>query len=325
RTRAIGIWAAMSSLTTAGGPLLGGWLVEVFSWRAVFWINVPIGVVALLLLLAVPNRPSEKPGRFDVVGSVLLACGLLALVAAMSAIGPAEGGSDEEALSLALPMTLMLFVAAASLFAAFWYWQSRTDHPLIPPYVFRRRRFAGLNLATVAIYAGLSMVFFLLPFELVEHRGMSSMQAGLVFLPFTLCVAFLSPTFGALSERVGLKTMLTTGALLSSIGFAWLAVEQGAAAWRSLYLPMTVAGLAFAVLVAPLTAGVMASVNEADEGLASGINNTASRVAQMIGVALASLFITSSVGFVSGLWLASALCVVGAATVYVSFRRAGQA
>ncbi len=320
RSKAIGVWAAASALTTAGGPLLGGWLVETFSWRAVFWINLPIAGLAIALLATLPASNVRTPKQFDIPGSLLLAFGLFVFAIAMSVISPMEGGEGGSALEFGWIATTMLFAAALTFFIGFWIWERKTDHPLLPGYVFRSRAFTGLNLATVAIYAGLSVMFFLMPFELIERRDMTPVQSGLVFLPFTLCVGFLSRTFGGLSDQIGLRPMLIAGATIAAIGFALFAIGQGAPAWRSLIMPMTISGIGFALVVAPLTAGVMGSVDETDEGLASGINNTASRVAQMFGVALAALFAATSTGYVIGLWLAALMSAVGAATIALTFR-----
>ncbi|MGF1544690.1 MAG: MFS transporter [Parvularculaceae bacterium] len=190
---------------------------------------------------------------------------------------------------------------------------------MAPPYVFGSRAFNGLNVATLTIYAGLSLMFFLLPFDL-DARGLTATQAGLVFLPFTLGVGLLSRVFGGLADRFGPKPMLIAGALTAASGFAFMALLEGGPLWTSVIAPVGLAGLGFALLVAPLTAAVMMSVEDADEGLASGVNNTASRVAQMVGVALAGAFVAG--GVADGLWLASGLTVAGAATVAFAVPRA---
>ena len=322
RSKAIGVWAAASALTTAGGPLLGGWLVETFNWRAVFWINLPIAAITIALLMSLKKPDIRAPRRFDIPGSILLALGLMIFALAMSFITPMEGEMTEPSGMPDTAMTLLLFALAAGLFVMFWIWQGQSDHPLLPRYVFRNRTFAGLNLATLALYAGLSVMFFLLPFELIERRGLSPTESGLVFLPFTLCVGFLSRSFGAIADQIGIKPMLMVGSAISAIGFAWFAIEHGAGIWRGIILPMTVCGLGFAALVAPLTAGVMANVEDADEGLASGINNTASRIAQMVGVALAALFAATSTGYVIGLWLAAIMSASSVAIIVLTFDEA---
>ena len=274
-----------------------------------------MAALAWLLLAGLPKRSGDAEGRFDILGSVLLALALCAVAFALSAIAPTDSASGHGAGDANWMLFGAMFVAAIALLSAFWIWQGRATHPLLPRYIFSSRTFAGLNVATMGLYTGLSIVFFLLPFELIERRGMSAVEAGLVFLPFTLCVAFLSKWFGQLADRLGLRRMLLAGSLLAAIGFAAFATDPSNLAWRSLYLPMAISGLGFADLVAPLTAGVMASVDDADEGLASGLNNTASRVAQMIGGAVAALFAATSAGHVAGLWVAVVASVLGAAAI----------
>ncbi|MEL7313247.1 MAG: MFS transporter, partial [Pseudomonadota bacterium] len=225
RGRAIGIWAGASSLAAAGGPILGGWLVETLSWRAVFWINLPLAALALLLLTGLPKRRGDAEGQFDVLGSVLLALALCAVAFALSAIAPTENAAGHDAGDANWLLSGLMFSAAGALLLAFWIWQGRATHPLLPRYIFTSRTFAGLNVATIGLYTGLSIVFFLLPFELIERRGMTAVEAGLVFLPFTLCVAFLSKRFGQLADRVGLRRMLIAGSLLAAIGFAAFATD----------------------------------------------------------------------------------------------------
>lgn len=321
RSKAIGVWAAASALTTAGGPVLGGWLVELFGWRAVFWINLPIAAVAIALLVTLQKPEVRTPRRFDVPGSVLLALGLLVFALAMSFISPFEKETIAAEQNQTPSFALLLFCISAALFTGFWLWQQKTDHPLLPSYIFRSRTFTGLNLATLALYAGLSIMFFLLPFELMERRGLSPIEAGLVFLPFTLCVGLLSRSIGAMADKVGVKPLLIAGSSIAAAGFIWFAFDQSAGLWRGIIAPMTICGLGFAALVAPLTTGVLANVDDADEGLASGINNTVSRIAQMVGVAIAALFASTVTGYVTGLCLAGFMSIVGAFMIATTFER----
>ena len=170
-----------------------------------------------------------------------------------------------------------------------------------------------LNLSTLFIYAALSIMFFLMPFELVDRRGMTATEAGMAFLPFTLGVGFLSAQFGGLADRVGARVLLVAGASAAALSYAGFIVLRDGHFAISVVAPMTMLGLAFAVLIAPLTASVMSSVPESDEGVASGVNNTASRVAQLIGVALAAGLAAYAGGYAFGMWLAAACSLIGAA------------
>jgi len=177
------------------------------------------------------------------------------------------------------------------------------------------RAFFGLNLATLLIYGGLSIMFFLLPFELVDRRGLASTGAGLAFLPFTLGVGFLSRIFGGLADKMGARPMLIAGPAGAALAYVWMAFGQGASLMVGVIGPMALLGLSFAVLVAPLTASVMSSVKETDEGLASGINNAASRIAQLVGVAMAAGVASFAAGYELGLASAAVASIGGALTV----------
>ncbi len=320
RNRAIGVWAAASALTTAGGPVLGGWLTEAFSWRSVFWINIPIAAIAIGLLALAPRRAIRKAVRFDIVGVAILTFALGGLALSITGLAAPEGEPDAAPL-FGSGAALGFGAAGALAMGAFVWWERRTDHPMLPGYLFQSRAFVSLNAATIAIYGGLSIMFFVLPFALIEERGLSATNVGLAFLPFTLSVGFLSRAFGGLADRVGERPLLVGGAATAAGGFALFAATAEAPLWASLLAPMTVAGLGFALLVAPLTAAVMNAVDTSDEGLASGVNNTASRIAQMLGVAVAAAFVGSTAAFVAGFWVAAGLAAL-AAGLFATLSRA---
>ena len=193
---------------------------------------------------------------------------------------------------------------------------------MTPPRLAGNRVFLGLNIATLLIYGGLAIMFFLLPFELVDRRGLSAIEAGLVFLPFTLGVGLLSRAFGGLADTIGARTLLIAGPLGAAFAYVWFALAHRASLIFGVIAPMTLLGISFAVLVAPLTASVMSSVADADEGLASGINNAASRVAQLAGVAMAAGLGTLAAGYQLGFAVATATSLAGALTIAASAPRA---
>jgi MFS family permease len=176
------------------------------------------------------------------------------------------------------------------------------------------RVLVGLNLATLLIYAGLSIVLFLIPFDLIERRALPATDAGLAFLPFTLGVGLLSRVFGGLANKIGARLMLVTGPVGAAFAYAWMALSQEASLLFGVIGPMALLGLSFAILVAPLTASVMSSVADRDQGLASGINNAASRIAQLTGVALASGVGAVKFGYELGL-VAAVICSLGGAYI----------
>ena len=308
RAAAIGVWAAASALTSAAGPVLGGWLTERFGWPAVFWINPPLAVVAIALLAWFAPADRPEPRRFDVAGAAIIACGLGALTLALSRIGHAESAAP---IAAGL-MPVALSVLGLGCIGGYALWERATDHPMTPPRLLQNQDFVGLNVATLLIYGGLSILFFLLPFDLIDRRGLSPASAGLVFLPFSLAVGLLSPYFGGLADRFGVRTSLVAGATGAAAAYVWMVLAHGLPLAPGVIAPQALLGLSFAVLVAPLTASVMSSVTQADEGLASGINNAASRIAQLAGVAIAAGLGALVSGYQLGLAAAAVLSVAGA-------------
>jgi EmrB/QacA subfamily drug resistance transporter len=314
RNRAIGVWAAASALTTAGGPVLGGWLTETIGWQFVFWINPPIALAAVALLAAYALKDRREARRFDLVGAAILAAALAALAWALSQIGSSEPQAATTAATagpaIAAGATLGLFGLAV-----YAWWERVSAHPMTPPHLVANRPFVGLNLATLMIYGAASIMFFLLPFELVDRRGLSATDAGLAFLPFTLGVGLLSRRFGGLADAMGARTPLIAGAAAAAVAYVWMALGRDAALALGVIAPMTLLGLAFAAIAAPLTATVLSSVEQPDEGLASGINNAVSRVAQLGGVAMAAGVATWVSGYEIGMTAAAAVSIAGAAAV----------
>jgi EmrB/QacA subfamily drug resistance transporter len=309
RAAAIGVWAAASALTSAAGPVLGGWLTQRFGWPAVFWINPPLAVIAIALLIRYAPADRPEPRRFDVAGAAIIACGLGALTFALSRLGRSEGAPSPAAGAMPVAVLSVLGLACIGLYAL---WERTTDHPMTPPRLLQNRDFVGLNVATLLIYGGLSILFFLLPFDLIDRRGLTPAAAGLVFLPFSLAVGLLSPYFGGLADRFGARTMLMAGAGGAAVSYVWMMLAHDRSLGPGVIAPQTLLGLSFAVLVAPLTASVMGSVAQADEGLASGINNTASRIAQLTGVAVAAGLGALMSGYQAGLAAAAVLSAAGA-------------
>ena len=316
RNRAVGVWAAASALTTAGGPVLGGWLVETFGWQSVFWINPPLALVVVGMVAAFAPEDRRELRRFDVIGAAILAAALAALAWALSNAGrhaPAESAPAISGVTIAVVGGLG--VVGLALYA---YWERISPHPMTPPRLVENRTFFGLNASTLMIYSGLAIMFFLLPFDLVDRRGMTPTEAGLAFLPFTLGLGLLSRPFGALADSIGARAMLITGAAGASLALLWMAFGQNASLILAVIAPMTLLGISFAVLVTPLTASVISSVERSDEGLASGINNAISRVAQLLGIALAASIASLEPGFQIGFIAAAAVTMAGALTVAVS-------
>jgi predicted MFS family arabinose efflux permease len=219
-----------------------------FGWQAVFWINPPLAMVAVALLWVSAPADRKEPRRFDFVGATLIALSLGVLTWSLSQIGhgaPRAGsafGPDIGALAAG-----GLGLAGLGVYVA---WERVSAHPMTPPRLAQNRAFVGMNAATLLIYAGLAIVFFLLPFELVDRRGLSLASVGLAFLPFALGVGLLSRFFGGLADAVGARRMLVAGAVCASAAYIWMALAQGGALIPGVLAPQAVLGISFAALAA---------------------------------------------------------------------------
>ncbi|MDX2170051.1 MAG: MFS transporter, partial [Deltaproteobacteria bacterium] len=282
RGRALGLWSAASALVGGAAPLLGGWLVDVGSWPPVFWLGLPPALLALALTVArVPESRAPLGGApLDLPGAALASLALSALTAGLiTAATPAAA---------ALPAGLL--AAGAALSVAFLAVEARRPHPMLPLGLFRSRVFSAATLLTVLIYAAISATFFLLPFALVQAYGYSATATGALFLPFALVVGLLSHWAGGLVDRRGARAPLVAGPLLAAAGLAWLARPPGTLeVWAAFVPAMTLIGLGMAVTAAPLTSVVMGAVPPAQAGIAAGVNNSAARLAGLLGVAAAGL------------------------------------
>ena len=317
RGGAIGIWAAASSITTAVGPVLGGWLTERFGWPAVFWINPPLALAAAIILIRYASMDVREQRRFDFIGAAVVALSLSALAWALSLLGRGEAPGVAGPTAPAAGIFALALLGITGLLLYIW-WEKRTSHPMTPPRLVRKRGFAGLNVMTLLVYMGLSIMFFLLPFELVGGRGLSATDTGLVFLPFSLCIGFLSRAFGRLADRLGPRIMLVIGPAGAATAYLWMSLARDSSLFSGVIMPMFLLGLSFAVLVAPLTATVMSIVDRQDQGLAAGINNAASRIAQLLGVALAAGVASAASGYQLGLVIAATASFSGSIAMVVT-------
>jgi len=289
RGPAIGVWSGSTALAGALGPLAGGVLVDRLSWRAVFYLNVPLAVVVVAItLLRVPESRDRTSGSIDVPGALL----------AIASLGGMVAGLIEASRSGFLhPAAAVPLAAGTVAGAAFVAVEARSRRPMIPAVLFRSRDFVAANLVTLFLYGALGAAMFFLPFNLIQARGYTPTRAGAALLPFVLLISFLSRWTGRIGERVGPRIPLTAGPLVAAIGFALFLRAGPGSSYAGAYLPpIVLLGLGMAIAVAPLTTTVMSSEDDRYAGVVSGVNNAVARVAGLLAIAAFGIVAAAGAG-----------------------------
>jgi len=289
RGLAIGGWGALGGLAVAVGPLVGGAAVTWFSWKAIFWINVPIGVILLPVAWFWLSESRGLPQKLDLVGRVLASGGLFGLV-----LGLIRGGD----IGWTNLLVVSSFVAGGILMTAFVLWERRTDHPMLPLRLFRNRAMPLLNVSAMLMSFGMFGAVFFLAQLFQTVWGYSALDAGVRMLPWTAVPMFVAPIAGALSDRIPGRSIAGTGLVLQAAGLAWLAYYGTAAPDYGNIVPgLVLGGIGMALFFAPIANLVLGAVKREEEGIASGINNSLRELGGVLGIAVMGVIFTANGGY----------------------------
>jgi EmrB/QacA subfamily drug resistance transporter len=280
RGNAIGQWTSWTGISFILGPTLGGWLVDVSTWRLIFLLNVPIAAATLLIVMRLDGMHQKRREdlRVDVPGAILCTAGLGLLVAAFIE-QPQLGWGD--------PLIIGAFIGGSALLGAFVLYELRTAMPMLPLRLFRLRNFSVTNVETLSVYGGLSALTTFLTLYLIEFAGFTALQAGVSLLPVTLVMFFVSPRTGRLSMQYGPRLFMALGPVIAGLSvLAYTRLPQDANYWVDVLPALLVFSVGLSMTVAPLTTTVLADARAGDAGVASGVNNAVARVAGLLAIAI---------------------------------------
>jgi EmrB/QacA subfamily drug resistance transporter len=305
QSRAIGTWTAWTGTAFVIGPLLGGLLVDAVGWRWIFAVNIVPLAVTLYLTTKLSPDPADRSARIDIVGAALNAVGLTGAVYALI---------ESQRLGFSNPVVLVALVVGVGCLLVFPWWERRTPHPMMPLHIFAARNFAVGNLATVFLYAAVSLGILIVSLFLQETAGLSAAQAGLATLPIPVLSFLLARRFGALAGVHGPRVFMAVGPLIAAAGYLWMTMAREPFDFWTQMLPgLVVFGLGLTITVSPLTAAILAAVDPSQSGIGSAINNAVSRIAGLIAIAFTGVIIGGAVdfgGFRRGALVAAALFAI---------------
>jgi EmrB/QacA subfamily drug resistance transporter len=323
RGRAIGAWSGLGGIAAAVGPFVGGWLVEYASWRWAFFINLPLAVLTYVIArVHVPETKNPDAVRgFDIVGAALCSIGLAAITYTLIEYD-------------SMPGWAIWTIGAGGLAAlvAFVVVERRSAHPMMPVGLFRSRQFSAANAMTLLTYAALGAMSFFLVIELQTVVGYGPLKAGIASLPVTVIMLFLASRGGALAARIGPRLPMTLGPIVCAIGIGWLGlIDADSTYWLDVFPGVTVFGLGLVLLVAPLTATVLAAAPDRNAGIASGVNNAVARAGSLLAVAALPALVSLrgdayddpakfQTGFEHAMWISAALLVGGGVVSWLLIR-----
>lgn len=323
RAKAIGAWSGLGSIAAAIGPFVGGGLVQYADWRWIFLINLPLALVTVVVAQrAVPETlDPHAPRQFDLVGAVLAALALGGLTYALI-----EWGSTWA------PWALVVTVVAM---VGYIVDERRSDHPMLPLGIFAERTFSAANAMTLVVYAALGAVLFFLVLQLQTVSGYGALEAGIATLPMTVCMLLFASKGGELGSRIGPRIPMTVGPLVMAGGvLLLLRVGEDVSYWTDVFPGITVFGLGLALMVAPLTATVLAAAPDEHAGIASGVNNAVARAGSLLAVAALPVAVglvgeeyadpaAFDAAYGSALLICAVLLAAGGAISWVTIRNPG--
>ncbi len=281
RGRAIGVWAAAGAAVGAAGPMIGGWLIDVFGWRTVFMINLPLAAASLVMAAVFVReaQPATRQARLDLWGSTLSTAGLGALTWALTVASGSAGWTDSAGFVLLAGLALLAgFVKVEA---------ARGEQAAMPLALFSSGTFVGLTVLTLLVYGALGALLLLIPYVLIEGSHFSATAAGAALLPAPLVIALLSPAAGTLAGRFGARRLLVGGSLLVGLGFLVLLLERADSGyWPVIFPCLLLVAVGMSAVAAPLTTAVLAAAGPGSAGAASGLNSAVSRVGGTFAVAL---------------------------------------